>query len=748
MLTLRLSFMYELREYQKEAVAAGLSHSNGIIVASTGSGKSLIVAGLVLGSAGKTLVLQPTKEILEQNLAKIKAFGFEDVGIYSASVGIKEVGQCTYATIGSIINCLEKFVDTETLIIDECFVAGTLVDGAPIECYRPGDRITTFDCKSNSVCESKVVAVSKRIAPDFLCRIVIDGKETISTLNHPFFVEERGYVPAFLLNEGDYVVSNSLESNRAESLARIALHTLRFADEIQGFAPLFSLPENRNGFSQNLRFKIQRPIIFKTHDIEESYAKCSYSIENFENFEAHRAQASISRRKRNTYAKASKDAVESFRKKLVCGISSANEKASRLRLSDLLQDRHCKPDEKISSRDRRQQPLCFGSEEERRQKDGVVGFVRVESAEVFEQGSAKRDGKSRQFDFVYNLEIEKYHNYFANGVLVHNCHLVSSKGGQYEQLIKTLKPKRLIGLTATPYRLHTTRFGSDARILSRTRPKLFDKIIHVTQTADLIKQGFLVQPEYVVSGKDTDKILQLNSSGAEYTEESIAAYLKATDAVGRSVDAAQEAIQAGRKHILIFTPFVADAAKVAVELNNLGIRAAMISGDTAKSEREFCLQKFQSGEVKVVVNAQVLLIGYDFPALDCVVDSSPTMSLSRYYQKIGRGVRPHPDKDKIVVYDLVDNFSRFDDPMNYWVIESSPGLHAVLSKTGRLTNRIIGSGPEMNDKIEFGKYKRAPLCELPDSYLSWYVETAKKSATWHSFRFEQIRRKIFFEKAH
>lgn len=425
--------------YQDQAVSTALSSNNGICVLPTGSGKSLVISGIVNQANEKTLVLQPTKEILESNYDKITNSGFTDVAIFSASMGVKEVGKCTYATIGSIINKLELFAGTATLIIDE-------------------------------------------------------------------------------------------------------------------------------------------------------------------------------------------------------------------------------------------------------------------------------------------------------------CHLVNAEGGMYEKLIKVLQPKRLIGLTATPYRLHTTSFGSDVRILSRTRPKLLDKIIYVAQTAELARQGFLLPPKYVVSGEDTQDILKPNSTGAEFTEDSVENYLKYTDIVGRVVDAAKEA-QA--KHILVFMPSLVQSAATVVALRQAGISADSVSGESGKVEREEKLAAFRSGEIKAMINVGVLTTGYDFPALDCVICARPTKSLSLNYQIIGRCVRPSPNKLQPVVYDLVDNYSRFDDPMNYWLVESTPGLHAVLSKTGRLTNRIIGNGPECEDKVEFGKFKGTRLKDVPDAYIDWYLKDAKKSAVWHAFRFEQLRREIF-----
>jgi len=115
---------YTLREYQKSAVVAGLAHlqhgkGGGVIVMPTGSGKSLVIASIATALPGHTLVFQPIVEILEQNYEKIRAFGFDDVGVFSASARRKDFGKITLATIGSVKNRRDEFAHFENIIVDE-----------------------------------------------------------------------------------------------------------------------------------------------------------------------------------------------------------------------------------------------------------------------------------------------------------------------------------------------------------------------------------------------------------------------------------------------------------------------------------------------------------------------------------------------------------------------------------------------------------------------------------------------------
>src|SRR4030065_680446 len=123
---------YELRDYQKESVEKGInfllgkSQKNSVIVAPTGSGKSLIIANIAKALDGNTIIFQPSKELLEQNYEKYTSYG-ETADIYSASAGQKTIGKITFATIGSVVNKPELFNEFQYCIVDECLPPGSLV---------------------------------------------------------------------------------------------------------------------------------------------------------------------------------------------------------------------------------------------------------------------------------------------------------------------------------------------------------------------------------------------------------------------------------------------------------------------------------------------------------------------------------------------------------------------------------------------------------------------------------------------
>lgn len=84
------------------------------------SGKSLVIADIASRLEGSLLVFQPSKEILQQNFAKLQSYGIFDCGCYSASVGCKDINRITFATIGSVMNHMPDFDCFKNIIIDEC----------------------------------------------------------------------------------------------------------------------------------------------------------------------------------------------------------------------------------------------------------------------------------------------------------------------------------------------------------------------------------------------------------------------------------------------------------------------------------------------------------------------------------------------------------------------------------------------------------------------------------------------------
>lgn len=119
--------MYTLRTYQRKAVDAAKEcfyakkkkDRNGILVLPTGSGKSIIIATIAKELGIKAVILQPSKEILEQNLEKMQAISNCNTAVYSASMSQRDIGDVTFATIGSVNGKSDLFKEFQVIVIDE-----------------------------------------------------------------------------------------------------------------------------------------------------------------------------------------------------------------------------------------------------------------------------------------------------------------------------------------------------------------------------------------------------------------------------------------------------------------------------------------------------------------------------------------------------------------------------------------------------------------------------------------------------
>jgi DNA repair protein RadD len=104
---------------------------NDLVVLPTGSGKSIVISGIADYVNTNVLILQPSKEILEQNRAKLAMYvNPDDIAAYSASVGEKDIKKYTYATIGSIYTKPELFQHFKIVLIDECHLVNPKATGS------------------------------------------------------------------------------------------------------------------------------------------------------------------------------------------------------------------------------------------------------------------------------------------------------------------------------------------------------------------------------------------------------------------------------------------------------------------------------------------------------------------------------------------------------------------------------------------------------------------------------------------
>lgn len=274
-------------------------------------------------------------------------------------------------------------------------------------------------------------------------------------------------------------------------------------------------------------------------------------------------------------------------------------------------------------------------------------------------------------------------------IIIDECHLVNPKEGMYRDFLSMLKCK-VLGLTATPYRLSSSRdFGSMLKFITRTRPCVFSEVIYQVQISTLLDMGYLAKVNYYPMSPAgwNEGHLQINTTGADYTDKSVVREYERVDLYGWLVSIINRLLHnrktgIKRKGILVFTRFLKEAEQLTWSVPG----TAVVSGNTPKKEREEILEAFKSGKIPVVVNVGVLVCGFDYPELDTVVIARPTMSLALYYQIVGRAIRPHPNKKEGWIVDLAGNINRFGKVEDLRLIDNGNGKWSVWNSKRQLTN--------------------------------------------------------------
>lgn len=279
--------------------------------------------------------------------------------------------------------------------------------------------------------------------------------------------------------------------------------------------------------------------------------------------------------------------------------------------------------------------------------------------------SASAGAKDLRHPIVFGspLTVKNRISRFQDGyamVVLDECHLIAPTVRNIIQEMRAGNPNlRVIGLTATPYRLgsgYIFRQWPDGVVNDDTRARdpYFTKCVYRITGPDLIKQGFLTRPVIGETGAEhyDTSALALNSRGqfdaaavdrAYHGHGRITAAICA-DVVARSRD---------RMGVMLFAATVRHAEEVLASLPP--DLSAMITGDTPKGERASIIARFKARRIKYLVNVAVLTTGFDAPHVDVIAILRKTESVGLLQQIIGRGLRLHDDKRDCLVLEYAGN---------------------------------------------------------------------------------------------
>ena len=250
-----------------------------------------------------------------------------------------------------------------------------------------------------------------------------------------------------------------------------------------------------------------------------------------------------------------------------------------------------------------------------------------------------------------NRRIDKWASNNFDVIIIDEAHHV--KAQSYKNILSEYPDAKILGVTATPYRLNGAGF----------RPE-FDELIISPTISEFIKHGYLsdyeyysIRPESSLQN-DIDN-MAVNMDG-DYLDSAMTAVLD-KDEIRANVVNSYLKFAHGKKGI-VYTVNKTHSKHLKERFISEGVKAEVVDSDTPREIRDSIVSKFRRGEITVLLNVNIFSEGFDCPDVEFVQLARPTKSLSMYLQQVGRGLRISEGKEKVIILDNVGLFNKFGFP--------------------------------------------------------------------------------------
>ena len=233
-------------------------------------------------------------------------------------------------------------------------------------------------------------------------------------------------------------------------------------------------------------------------------------------------------------------------------------------------------------------------------------------------------------------------------IIIDECHRIGDHSeSSYRNLLRRIPQSKLIGLSATPYRMFSYIHGDSPN-------HLFKRIHFNIEIDELVDKEYLIMPKLVRGITKTDlSDVEIN---CDYISEQVQqVYSNRLEEIVNECSS----IIPERNRTLIFCVAIEQSEQVAKMLNERGINTGCVSSRTPLIEREEITRNFKEGKLKVLTSVNVFLEGWDVPEADMAVLIRPTQSPILYAQSVGRIMRPAQGKKDALLLDFGQNYSRF-----------------------------------------------------------------------------------------
>lgn len=284
-------------------------------------------------------------------------------------------------------------------------------------------------------------------------------------------------------------------------------------------------------------------------------------------------------------------------------------------------------------------------------------------ADIYAAGLSRKESQGKVV-FGSVQSVARHPDHFQGAfslLIVDECHRISDdEESQYQQIFTHLRQSnpqlRLLGLTATPYRLGKGwiyQFHYHGMVRGDEKA-LFRDCIYELPLRYMIKHGYLTPPERLDMPVVQYDFSRLNpQANGLFSEADLNRELKNQKRITPHIVSQIMEFAQTRKGAMIFAATVEHAHEVTglLPAND----AALITGETPGTERDELITAFKAQRFRYLVNVSVLTTGFDAPHVDLIAILRPTESVSLYQQIVGRGLRLAPGKTDCLILDYAGN---------------------------------------------------------------------------------------------
>ena len=228
----------------------------------------------------------------------------------------------------------------------------------------------------------------------------------------------------------------------------------------------------------------------------------------------------------------------------------------------------------------------------------------------------------------------------------------------YKEMWERFPKAKFLGLTATPCRLNGKGFTD-----------LFDVLVQSWSVPEFISKGRLATYDFVSIKSDgvTQRLidsLQKRGADGDYQNKEMDMLLNKKPSIERLYQSLEE-FGKDRKGI-VYAINISHAQKITRLYQEHGVKAIAIDSKTPAAERQQDIEAFKKGDIQVLVNVDIFSEGFDCPDVEFVQLARPTLSLAKYLQMVGRGLRVAKGKKNCVIIDNVGLYRVFGLPSQVW----------------------------------------------------------------------------------